>query len=65
MYAIRSYYALSKHIQVISSDEYEGRGPATKGEEKTITYIKGEFEKLGLKPGNGGSYFQEVRNNFV
>ena len=52
--------ALAKHIQIISSDEYEGRGPATAGEEKTITYIKGEFKKLGLKPGNGESYFQEV-----
>ncbi|MFC1495315.1 M28 family metallopeptidase [Thermodesulfobacteriota bacterium] len=51
---------LSKHIKVISSDEYEGRGPATAGEGKTTSYIRGEFEKLGLKPGNGESYFQEV-----
>jgi len=51
---------LSKHIQSLSSDEYEGRGPSSRGEEKTIGYIKGEFEKLGLTPGNGESYFQEV-----
>ncbi len=51
---------LSKHIRIISSDEYEGRGPSSKGEEKTITYIRGEFERLGLKPGNSDSYFQEV-----
>ena len=51
---------LSKHIQVLSSDEFEGRGPSSRGEEKTINYIRGEFEKLGLKPGNGESYFQEV-----
>lgn len=51
---------LSKHIRTVSSDEYEGRGPSSKGEEKTIGYIRGEFEKLGLKPGNNGSYFQEV-----
>jgi Zn-dependent M28 family amino/carboxypeptidase len=51
---------LSKQIKIISSDEFEGRGPSSRGEEKTINYIKGEFEKLGLKPGNGESYFQEV-----
>ena len=51
---------LSGHIQTISSDDYEGRAPASRGEEKTINYIRGEFKKLGLKPGNGDSYFQEV-----
>ncbi len=51
---------LSKHIRIVSSDEYEGRGPSSKGEEKTINYIRAEFEKLGLKPGNNGNYFQEV-----
>ena len=51
---------LSKHIRTISSDEFEGRLPSSRGEEKTIRYIKGEFEKLGLEPGNGDSYFQEV-----
>ncbi|HJX33917.1 MAG TPA: M28 family metallopeptidase, partial [Desulfatiglandales bacterium] len=51
---------LSKHIRIVSSDEYEGRGPSSKGEEKTIGYIRGEFEKFGLKPGNNGNYFQEV-----
>jgi Zn-dependent M28 family amino/carboxypeptidase len=51
---------LSKHIQTLSSDDYEGRGPSSVGEEKTIAYIRGEFEKLGLTPGNGESYFQKV-----
>ena len=51
---------LSRHTQILSSDEYEGRGPSSVGEEKTIAYIKGEFKKLGLTPGNGESYFQEV-----
>jgi len=60
--AVKSVNAedLSEHIQALSSDEYEGRGPSSRGEEKTIGYIRGEFEKLGLKPGNGESYFQEV-----
>ncbi len=52
--------AFSKHISVLASDDFEGRKPFTPGETKTINYLKGEFEKLGLKPGNGDSYFQEV-----
>ncbi len=51
---------LDKHIGTIASDEFEGRKPSTIGEEKTINYLKDEFSKLGLKPGNGDSYFQEV-----
>jgi len=50
----------SKHIAVLASDGFEGRKPFTEGETKTINYLKGEFEKLGLKPGNGNSYFQDV-----
>ena len=51
---------LSRHIQTLASDEFEGRAPSTKGEEKTIQYLQTEFEKLGLQPGNGESFFQEV-----
>ncbi|RYG10438.1 MAG: M28 family peptidase, partial [Chitinophagaceae bacterium] len=52
--------ALAKHIGVLASDDFEGRKPFTAGETKTINYLKAEFEKIGLKPGNGDSYFQEV-----
>lgn len=51
---------LSKNIQILASDEFEGRGLASKGEEKTINFLREEFEKIGLKPGNGQSFFQEV-----
>lgn len=51
---------LKADIQILSSDEFEGRFPATDGEEKTINHLKQEFQKIGLKPGNGDSYFQEV-----
>lgn len=51
---------LKARIKALASDEFLGRMPFTEGETKTINYIKGEFEKLGLKPGNGDSYFQEV-----
>ncbi len=51
---------LARHIQVLSSDEFEGRGPSSAGEEKTVQYLKEQFEDLNLQPGNGDSYFQEV-----
>ena len=51
---------LSQNVAVLSSDEFEGRAPASKGEEKTVSFLKEEFQRLGLKPGNGGSFFQEV-----
>ncbi len=51
---------LARHISILASDEFEGRAPASAGEEKTIQYLKAEFEGLGLKPGNKGSFFQEV-----
>ena len=51
---------LHKHIAVLASDEFEGRAPATPGEEKTIAYLEQEFKDLGIGPGNGDSYFQSV-----
>jgi Zn-dependent M28 family amino/carboxypeptidase len=52
---------LLRHIKTLSSDEYEGRGPGTKGEELTVKYITGEFQRLGLKPGNpDGTFIQKV-----
>ncbi len=51
---------LKQHTKVLASDEFEGRRPSTTGEEKTIEYLTGEFEKLGLQPGNGTSWVQEV-----
>ncbi len=51
---------LAAHIKTLSSDEFEGRSPGGIGERMTTTYLKTEFERLGLKPGNGESYFQAV-----
>jgi Zn-dependent M28 family amino/carboxypeptidase len=51
---------LRADVVTLSSDEFEGRAPASRGEEKTVEYLKTEFEKLGLEPGNGDSYYQEV-----
>jgi hypothetical protein len=53
--------ALLAHIKVLSSDEFEGRAPGTKGEELTVKYISDQFKTIGLKPGNpNGSYTHEV-----
>ncbi len=51
---------LVQHTKVLASDEFEGRLPSTPGEEKTIEYLKAEFEKLGLQPGINGGWVQEV-----
>src|ERR1700720_3913283 len=53
--------ALLAHIKILSSDEFEGRAPGSKGEELSIKYISDQFRSIGLKHGNpDGSYFQEV-----
>ncbi len=51
---------LAHDVEILSADDFEGRFPASPGEEKTINFLKEEFEKVGLKPGNGDSFFQEV-----
>ncbi|HBK45706.1 MAG TPA: aminopeptidase [Xanthomonadaceae bacterium] len=47
-------------VKTLASDEFEGRGPGTAGEEKTVTYIRDQMQRIGLQPGNGDSWFQEV-----
>lgn len=47
-------------VQKLSSDQFEGRKPGTIGERVTTAYIKDQFEQIGLKPGNKGSWFQTV-----
>ena len=48
------------HVERLSSDEFEGRGPGTGGEEKTVAYIEQEFRAAGLEPGIGDSFLQAV-----
>ncbi len=56
---------LSATDKYISSDAFEGRGPATPAETKTINYIAKQFQAAGLRPAgdvaNGKrSWFQDV-----
>ncbi len=53
--------SLLARTKVLASDEFEGRGPGTPGEEKTVKYLESEFKKLGLQPGNpNGTYIQDA-----
>ena len=51
---------LAAHIAVIASDSFAGRAPSSVGEDRTMAYLEAEFQKLGLEPGNGTSWYQEV-----
>lgn len=49
------------HITVLASDAFEGRSPATAGEDSTVNYLTRQFEAMGLQPGNpDGTYVQQV-----
>ncbi|MEP6907690.1 MAG: M28 family metallopeptidase [Pseudoxanthomonas sp.] len=52
---------LSRHVSTLASDEFEGRAPATPGEEKTIAYLVQQFTRYGLEPGGeNGGWTQDV-----
>ncbi|HEY8696216.1 MAG TPA: M28 family peptidase [Rhizomicrobium sp.] len=51
---------LSARDKAISDDSFEGRGPGTKNGEAAAQWIADEMKRIGLKPGNHGSYFQPV-----
>ncbi|MEO5624404.1 MAG: M28 family metallopeptidase, partial [Dokdonella sp.] len=42
---------LSDEVKTLSSDAFEGRGPATEGETKTVAYVIAQMKKAGLQPG--------------
>ncbi|WP_076073206.1 M28 family metallopeptidase [Sphingomonas montana] len=42
---------ITADVKTLSSDSYEGRGPATLGETKTVAYIVKQMQAGGLQPG--------------
>ena len=52
--------SLAAHIRILSSDSFQGRRPFTAGEDRTIQYLVNSYTSLGLEPGNGTSYTQDV-----
>jgi hypothetical protein len=52
---------IRRHIARLSSSEFDGRAPGTRGEELTVEYLVSELKRLGLRPGNpDGTFVQEV-----
>lgn len=47
---------LKKRLYIVASKEMEGRETATPGQKKAAAYIEGQFQAMGLKPGNNGKY---------
>ncbi|MEO7433695.1 MAG: M28 family metallopeptidase [Dokdonella sp.] len=46
-------------VRMLSSDFFEGRAPGTIGEERTVGYLIGQLQALGLEPGGkDGSWVQ-------
>jgi Zn-dependent M28 family amino/carboxypeptidase len=42
---------LTQDIKTLSSDAFEGRGPATAGEVKTVAYLSQQLKAAGVQPG--------------
>lgn len=50
-----------KHIRVLASDEFDGRAPATVGEQKSLDYIIEQCKALKLSPGTPtGTWLEPV-----
>jgi len=46
--------------KTLASDAFGGRQPGTVGAQRTLDFLVGEFKRMGLQPGNHGSWFQSV-----
>ncbi|PHR21263.1 MAG: peptidase M20 [Sphingopyxis sp.] len=52
---------IAQTVKTMTLDQFEGRAPGTAGEDRTIGYLIGRFEALGLEPGGvDGSWTQPV-----
>src|SRR5689334_23266356 len=51
---------LNEYTRVLASDEFEGRGVATAGEQKTVDYVVQQFQALGLEPGGPDGQWVQV-----
>ncbi|MGZ3938520.1 MAG: peptidase M28, partial [Flavisolibacter sp.] len=51
---------LRQDITVLAADSMMGRKPFTEGEIKATRYLQKRFTEVGLEPGNGNSYLQDV-----
>ncbi len=52
---------LKTHLDILASDEFEGRETGTAGQKKAAGYISSYFYGLGLPPvGDNNSYYQQI-----
>ncbi len=51
---------LREQITKISSDEFEGRGPMTHGDQAARAYLASQLQAMGYEPGDGKSWEQPV-----
>ena len=50
--------ALRTHVQYLASDQLEGRGTPSRGQDLATDYIAAQFRKAGLEPAGDDGYFQ-------
>lgn len=50
------------YLRTLSSDEFEGRAPASEGEKKTVAFVEDKFRQWGLQPydAENDTYQQQV-----
>ena len=51
---------IKQDVAVLAADSLAGRAPSSVGEERTMAYLQSRFAALGLAPGNGTSWYQDV-----
>ena len=47
------------YVRELSDDEYEGRGPGSRGDVAARKYLAGKLEELGLEPGAAGGTWEQ------
>jgi Zn-dependent M28 family amino/carboxypeptidase len=54
---------IGQHVNTLASDAFEGRAPATPGEDKTVAYISKQYQSAGLQP--GGDLMKDGKRSFA
>ncbi|CAH9060378.1 hypothetical protein PSEHALCIP103_02262 [Pseudoalteromonas haloplanktis] len=52
---------IKQHIKTLASDDFEGRGPLTLGEVKTVGYLSEQYKAIGLTGAYNGDFLHPVK----
>jgi hypothetical protein len=52
-------YELKEHLEILASDDYEGRETGMPGQKKAAAYLADYYHSLGIAPVVNGSWFQQ------